>query len=169
MLSRSISCLWITFCLHLCCLVDSGEAQNAKEGKLLKFGAVPYRRVSKTSSRISRTCRISDTQRLCSVRVFPSNSTFCAKSKGGCFAKTSAVRRDQCDSAALGLSASELSVLRTAVKRRRTRITQEPLFFILPRCLCAIDITSRLVKRLSVYKGELWVDRSSRPTCLTGE
>lgn len=38
MLSRSIPCLWITFCLHLCCYVDSGEAQNAKEGKFLKFG-----------------------------------------------------------------------------------------------------------------------------------
>ncbi|XP_035851163.1 ephrin type-A receptor 7 isoform X2 [Sander lucioperca] len=35
MLSRSIPCLWITFCLHLCCHVDSGEAQNAKEVILL--------------------------------------------------------------------------------------------------------------------------------------
>ncbi|XP_065819549.1 ephrin type-A receptor 7 isoform X4 [Labrus bergylta] len=35
MLSRSLSCLWITFCLHLCCFVDSGEAQNAKEVILL--------------------------------------------------------------------------------------------------------------------------------------
>ncbi|XP_032398851.1 ephrin type-A receptor 7 isoform X2 [Etheostoma spectabile] len=35
MLSRSIPCLWITFCLHLCCHVDSGEAQNAKEVVLL--------------------------------------------------------------------------------------------------------------------------------------
>ncbi|KAM6992626.1 ephrin type-A receptor 7 isoform 3-T3 [Tautogolabrus adspersus] len=35
MLSRSLSCLWITFCLHLCCYVDSGEAQNAKEVILL--------------------------------------------------------------------------------------------------------------------------------------
>ncbi|XP_033503808.1 ephrin type-A receptor 7 isoform X3 [Epinephelus lanceolatus] len=35
MLSRSIPCLWITFCLHLCCYVDSGEAQNAKEVILL--------------------------------------------------------------------------------------------------------------------------------------
>ncbi|XP_027139926.1 ephrin type-A receptor 7 isoform X2 [Larimichthys crocea] len=35
MLSRSIPCLWITFCLHLCCCVDSGEAQNAKEVILL--------------------------------------------------------------------------------------------------------------------------------------
>ncbi|XP_074541804.1 ephrin type-A receptor 7 isoform X2 [Halichoeres trimaculatus] len=31
MLSRSLSCLWITFFLHLCCYVDSGEAQNTKE------------------------------------------------------------------------------------------------------------------------------------------
>uniref|UniRef100_A0A3Q4MPK6 Ephrin type-A receptor 7 n=1 Tax=Neolamprologus brichardi TaxID=32507 RepID=A0A3Q4MPK6_NEOBR len=31
MLSRSLPCLWITFCLHLCFYVDSGEAQNAKE------------------------------------------------------------------------------------------------------------------------------------------
>ncbi|XP_044024740.1 ephrin type-A receptor 7 isoform X1 [Siniperca chuatsi] len=35
MLSRSIPCLWITFCLHLCCYVDSGNAQNAKEVILL--------------------------------------------------------------------------------------------------------------------------------------
>ncbi|KAK9531202.1 hypothetical protein VZT92_010644 [Zoarces viviparus] len=36
MLSRSTPCLWITFfCLHLCCHVDSGEAQNAKEVILL--------------------------------------------------------------------------------------------------------------------------------------
>ncbi|XP_068433009.1 ephrin type-A receptor 7 isoform X2 [Clinocottus analis] len=35
MLSRSTSCLWITFCLHVCCHVDSGEAQNAKEVILL--------------------------------------------------------------------------------------------------------------------------------------
>uniref|UniRef100_A0A7N9AYC9 Ephrin type-A receptor 7 n=1 Tax=Mastacembelus armatus TaxID=205130 RepID=A0A7N9AYC9_9TELE len=35
MLSRSIPCMWITFCLHLCCYVDSGEAQNAKEVILL--------------------------------------------------------------------------------------------------------------------------------------
>lgn len=45
MISRSISCLWITFCLHVCCYVDSGEAQNAKEGKFLKFGlsSIPLR------------------------------------------------------------------------------------------------------------------------------
>ncbi|XP_022049484.1 ephrin type-A receptor 7 isoform X4 [Acanthochromis polyacanthus] len=35
MLSTSIPCLWITLCLHLCCYVDSGEAQNAKEVILL--------------------------------------------------------------------------------------------------------------------------------------
>ncbi|XP_035474044.1 ephrin type-A receptor 7 isoform X1 [Scophthalmus maximus] len=35
MLSRSIPCVWITFCLRLCCYVDSGEAQNAKEVILL--------------------------------------------------------------------------------------------------------------------------------------
>ncbi|XP_038582134.1 ephrin type-A receptor 7 isoform X1 [Micropterus salmoides] len=35
MLSRSISCLWITFCLHVCCYVDGGQAQNAKEVILL--------------------------------------------------------------------------------------------------------------------------------------
>ncbi|XP_039980855.1 ephrin type-A receptor 7 isoform X2 [Xiphias gladius] len=35
MLSRSIPCLWITFFLHLCCCVDSAEAQNAKEVILL--------------------------------------------------------------------------------------------------------------------------------------
>ncbi|XP_069017612.1 ephrin type-A receptor 7 isoform X4 [Embiotoca jacksoni] len=35
MLSRSIPCVWITFCLHVCCFVDSGEAQNAKEVILL--------------------------------------------------------------------------------------------------------------------------------------
>uniref|UniRef100_A0A3P9CGJ7 Ephrin type-A receptor 7 n=1 Tax=Maylandia zebra TaxID=106582 RepID=A0A3P9CGJ7_9CICH len=35
MLSRSLPCLWITFCLHLCFYVDSGEAQNAKEVILL--------------------------------------------------------------------------------------------------------------------------------------
>ncbi|XP_033932104.1 ephrin type-A receptor 7 isoform X2 [Pseudochaenichthys georgianus] len=33
MLSSSIPCLWITFCLHLCCCVDGG--QNAKEVTLL--------------------------------------------------------------------------------------------------------------------------------------
>lgn len=38
MLSRSIPCLWIILCLHLSCYIDSGEAQNAKEGKFLKFG-----------------------------------------------------------------------------------------------------------------------------------
>ncbi|XP_028253439.1 ephrin type-A receptor 7 [Parambassis ranga] len=31
MLPRCLPCLWITFCLHLCWYVDSGEAQNAKE------------------------------------------------------------------------------------------------------------------------------------------
>ncbi|XP_054474813.1 ephrin type-A receptor 7 isoform X2 [Anoplopoma fimbria] len=35
MLSRSTQCLWITFCLHVCCYVDSGDAQNAKEVILL--------------------------------------------------------------------------------------------------------------------------------------
>ncbi|KAM7367539.1 hypothetical protein PAMP_013828 [Pampus punctatissimus] len=35
MLSTSISCLWITFCLHVCCYVDSVEAQNTKEVILL--------------------------------------------------------------------------------------------------------------------------------------
>ncbi|XP_034060387.1 ephrin type-A receptor 7 isoform X3 [Gymnodraco acuticeps] len=35
MLSSSIPCLWITFCLHLCCCVDGGQAQNAKEVTLL--------------------------------------------------------------------------------------------------------------------------------------
>ncbi|XP_069371100.1 ephrin type-A receptor 7 isoform X3 [Paralichthys olivaceus] len=35
MLSRSIPCVWITVCLHLCCYVYSGDAQNAKEVILL--------------------------------------------------------------------------------------------------------------------------------------
>ncbi|XP_063758093.1 ephrin type-A receptor 7 isoform X2 [Eleginops maclovinus] len=35
MLSSSIPYLWITFCLHLCCCVDGGQAQNAKEVILL--------------------------------------------------------------------------------------------------------------------------------------
>ncbi|XP_034006384.1 ephrin type-A receptor 7 isoform X3 [Trematomus bernacchii] len=35
MLSSSIPCLWITFCLHLCCCVDGGQAQNGKEVILL--------------------------------------------------------------------------------------------------------------------------------------
>ncbi|KAM9355476.1 ephrin type-A receptor 7 isoform 4-T4 [Pholidichthys leucotaenia] len=35
MLATSLPCLWITFCLHLCCRVGSGEAQNAKEVILL--------------------------------------------------------------------------------------------------------------------------------------
>uniref|UniRef100_A0A665VZ17 Ephrin type-A receptor 7 n=1 Tax=Echeneis naucrates TaxID=173247 RepID=A0A665VZ17_ECHNA len=35
MLSRSNPCVWIIFCLYLCCCVDSGEAQNAKEVILL--------------------------------------------------------------------------------------------------------------------------------------
>ncbi|XP_040919880.1 ephrin type-A receptor 7 isoform X3 [Toxotes jaculatrix] len=35
MLSRSTPCLWIIFCLHVCCHVNSGEAQNAKEVILL--------------------------------------------------------------------------------------------------------------------------------------
>ncbi|XP_071389562.1 ephrin type-A receptor 7 isoform X4 [Centroberyx affinis] len=35
MVSTSIPCLWITFCLHLCCYVDTGKAQNAKEVILL--------------------------------------------------------------------------------------------------------------------------------------
>lgn len=43
MLSRSTPCLWITFfCLHLCCHVDSGEAQNAKEGEFRKFGLASH-------------------------------------------------------------------------------------------------------------------------------
>ncbi|KAM7394966.1 hypothetical protein PAMA_006619 [Pampus argenteus] len=35
MLSASIPCVWITFCLHVCCYVDSVGAQNAKEVILL--------------------------------------------------------------------------------------------------------------------------------------
>ncbi|XP_067338052.1 ephrin type-A receptor 7 isoform X2 [Channa argus] len=35
MISRSISYLWITFCIHFCCYTNSGEAQNAKEVILL--------------------------------------------------------------------------------------------------------------------------------------
>ncbi|XP_056150556.1 ephrin type-A receptor 7 isoform X1 [Lampris incognitus] len=35
MVSTSAPCLWITFCLHLSCLVDTGRAQNAKEVILL--------------------------------------------------------------------------------------------------------------------------------------
>ncbi|XP_068198124.1 ephrin type-A receptor 7 isoform X2 [Antennarius striatus] len=35
MLSSSIPCVWITVCLHLCCCVDRGGAQNAKEVILL--------------------------------------------------------------------------------------------------------------------------------------
>ncbi|XP_055362219.1 ephrin type-A receptor 7 isoform X2 [Betta splendens] len=35
MLSTSVPCLWITLGLHLCCYIDSGEAQNAKEVILL--------------------------------------------------------------------------------------------------------------------------------------
>ncbi|XP_062322952.1 ephrin type-A receptor 7 isoform X1 [Osmerus eperlanus] len=35
MASRSIPCLWITFCLHLFCYMDTGKAQNAKEVILL--------------------------------------------------------------------------------------------------------------------------------------
>uniref|UniRef100_A0A667ZQW2 Ephrin type-A receptor 7 n=1 Tax=Myripristis murdjan TaxID=586833 RepID=A0A667ZQW2_9TELE len=35
MVSTSIPCLWITFCLHLCSYVDTGKAQNAKEVILL--------------------------------------------------------------------------------------------------------------------------------------
>ena len=38
MLSRSIPSLWITVFLHFCYYVGSGEAQNAKEGKFVKFG-----------------------------------------------------------------------------------------------------------------------------------
>ncbi|KAG7508998.1 ephrin type-A receptor 7 isoform X2 [Solea senegalensis] len=34
-INRSVPCLWITVCLRLCCFVDSGEAQNAKEVILL--------------------------------------------------------------------------------------------------------------------------------------
>ncbi|XP_014060462.1 ephrin type-A receptor 7 isoform X6 [Salmo salar] len=33
--STSIPCLWITFCIHLCCFMDTGKAQNAKEVILL--------------------------------------------------------------------------------------------------------------------------------------
>ncbi|XP_029589791.1 ephrin type-A receptor 7 isoform X5 [Salmo trutta] len=33
--STSTPCLWITFCLHLCCLMNTGKAQNAKEVILL--------------------------------------------------------------------------------------------------------------------------------------
>ncbi|XP_046877334.1 ephrin type-A receptor 7 isoform X4 [Hypomesus transpacificus] len=35
MASTSIPCLWITFCLHLFCYMDTGKAQNAKEVILL--------------------------------------------------------------------------------------------------------------------------------------
>ncbi|XP_071006442.1 ephrin type-A receptor 7 isoform X1 [Oncorhynchus clarkii lewisi] len=33
--STSIPCLWITFCINLCCFMDTGKAQNAKEVILL--------------------------------------------------------------------------------------------------------------------------------------
>ncbi|KAM4633121.1 ephrin type-A receptor 7 isoform 2-T2 [Polymixia lowei] len=35
MVSTSIPCWWITFCLHLFCFIDTGKAQNAKEVILL--------------------------------------------------------------------------------------------------------------------------------------
>ncbi|KAJ8356039.1 hypothetical protein SKAU_G00188330 [Synaphobranchus kaupii] len=35
MVSTSIPCLWITFCLHLCCYMNPGIAQNTKEVILL--------------------------------------------------------------------------------------------------------------------------------------
>lgn len=56
MLSWSTPCLWITFCLYLCCHVDSGEAQNAKEGKFPKFGlsSHPRRVGGKTSVKTRR-------------------------------------------------------------------------------------------------------------------
>lgn len=37
MLSRSLPCLWITLYIRLGCFWGSGDAQNAKEGKLVKF------------------------------------------------------------------------------------------------------------------------------------
>lgn len=37
MLSRSLPCLWITLYIRLGCFLGSGDAQNAKEGKLVKF------------------------------------------------------------------------------------------------------------------------------------
>lgn len=40
MLSRSISCLWITLYIRLGCFLGGGDAQNAKEGKLVKFAGL---------------------------------------------------------------------------------------------------------------------------------
>lgn len=40
MLSRFISCFWITLYIRLGCFLGGGDAQNAKEGKLVKFGAL---------------------------------------------------------------------------------------------------------------------------------
>lgn len=37
MLSRFLPCLWITLYIRLGCFLGSGDAQNAKEGKLVKF------------------------------------------------------------------------------------------------------------------------------------
>lgn len=37
MLSRFFSCPWIALGLYLCCCLDGGDLQNAKEGKLVKF------------------------------------------------------------------------------------------------------------------------------------
>ena len=68
MLSRSIPCLWITFYLYLSSHVYSGEAQNAKEGKFLKFGlSIPPRSrqhpewsgmCSKPADTVTTFCRI---------------------------------------------------------------------------------------------------------------
>lgn len=40
MSSRFISCFWVTLYIRLGCFLGGGDAQNAKEGKLVKFRAL---------------------------------------------------------------------------------------------------------------------------------
>lgn len=131
MLFRSIPCLWITVCLRLCCYVDSAEAQNAKEGKFLKFGLlIPLhledilqneRRGVQTSRQIVALLFLRFRCYFFSILI---------NSKGGCIL---CQMRPVCgdDSAAIPgcLRSTSPVFLRTAVKRCRARIRRKSSSF----------------------------------------
>lgn len=156
MLSRSLSCLWITFFLHLCCYVDSGEAQNAKEGKFLKFGLLhPVafgRHPSEFAERCPNPARTPCVLFHCFLFEILQSWMFgilSAVTRGRCAGGWQRCSRAVCERPVGGF-------LRTAVARNGTRIRRMSwCFYSTPRARATLTQLTSLIKNKKISQHKL--------------
>lgn len=144
MLFRSIPCLWITVCLRLCCYVDSAEAQNAKEGKFLKFGLlIPLHLedILQNERRGVQTSR--QTVALLFLRFRCYFFSILINSKGGCIL---CQMRPVCGDDSAAIPGCLRSTSRCFYARQLNAVERgldaRALLFISPQRQCAIGISS---------------------------